>query len=102
MAQPISVVAGEEAAGPRGTGSVTPAQPISVVAGEEAAGLCFTPAPGGLDYVMTWSVANLALQLGRSCAAGPFPRRLLINLLKASLCDFDITFPIMTRINPEA
>ncbi|XP_048157524.1 uncharacterized protein LOC125324980 isoform X7 [Corvus hawaiiensis] len=65
-------------------------------------GLCFTPAPGGLDYVMTWSVANLALQLGRSCAAGPFPRRLLINLLKASLCDFDITFPIMTRINPEA
>ncbi|XP_048157520.1 uncharacterized protein LOC125324980 isoform X3 [Corvus hawaiiensis] len=23
-------------------------------------GLCFTPAPGGLDYVMTWSVANLA------------------------------------------
>ncbi|XP_031962735.1 uncharacterized protein LOC116443037 isoform X1 [Corvus moneduloides] len=60
MAQPISVVAGEEAVGPQGTGSVTPAQPISVVAGEEAAGLCFTPAPGGLDYVMTWSVANLA------------------------------------------
>ncbi|KAM4752118.1 uncharacterized protein ACIQIH_017358 [Cyanocitta cristata] len=36
MAWPISAVAGEEAAGPRGPGTVTPARPISVAAGEEA------------------------------------------------------------------
>ncbi|XP_048157521.1 uncharacterized protein LOC125324980 isoform X4 [Corvus hawaiiensis] len=61
MAQPISVVAGEEAAGPRGTGSVTPAQPISVVAGEEAAA-----SPSGmLDSKLLSSPASLSLD---SCA----------------------------------